>query len=731
MTGISSGTALRVAVVSGRSNPQYAEMLKEYLRRAGVDVCEHDDPHLDGSVVLLSESALDDHVWHEEVGRIGAEQRLVPVLLGPTNPQRLPPVVAAIQWIALDPGAPDRTWAVSLAALSSEPATHALWRTVRDRHEQWERGGRSRRLLMTDASRTRELDEMLQPLIARGAIHRNDPLVTYVAASRRAVTARRLAGAGVVAAVLAITGVFALVALLVIPAARLQGRNNRTAIATMGLRGTDAQPEWSSLVAGALLINGTPDQRTLAREALVHNLSRPWTTDFYDVGRGRSIEAVRPLDRDTSLLVLGVGEATELALYRHGEQRIMWTEPLGGFYWNVEATPDGVDAVVVGGAGIARINLETREVTSLSERRFDHVAISSDGDIGVATWKGRYGTVDLDSGVVNQTGSSVGVLDLVATDDGGLRAVLETEDGYALVDVQSGALVAAAATELPVLVAGAAVPDEAAAVVVGSDRQLHRLDASGLTPTGIGLAPRTLVVRALGHGRVVLGGLSEPNRAVHLPTGATLGPVCRSAIGLQLVRSSRDRSLVACVAPVNNALWTVPSGPVKEDPSVRLSRRLRDEAGGTIVRSSATVDVVAEIEGRGSSYLQDVTEDEIVAVAVAAEGDRVLVATDGREAIVVALEGPHPGRVATWSAPDGSPIAAVGWNDDTPVVRTAAGDLWAANDCPGCGSDEGLVRQLDRRLWRCWSDRQLAWLDESTRDALGVETCGEEYVFLP
>ena len=131
-----------------------------------------------------------------------------------------------------------------------------------------------------------------------------------------------------------------------------------------------------------------------------------------------------------------------------------------------------------------------------------------------------------------------------------------------------------------------------------------------------------------------------------------------------------------------------------------------------------------EIRGRGLNISYQPLNANIAAVAIAPGGGSVLVGDTLGEAAVIDLRAGYAQAVVDWTAPDSSPVTAVGW-DDGPVVTTRSGQSWRLQDCQDCATNAGLMAAFRARFTGCMSARQLAFIGDGTWSRLGLRECAD------
>lgn len=513
-------------------------------------------------------------VWRDLPGVAG--KHLVPVVVEPTEDDLVPDEVRAINWTHWQSANVPASLAAVLVAVSTR---HGMWRTLRQLRLQaydWYVSRRNPALLIQEPPRAQEYQEVLTDLRdsfgGREEVHLLDEYVAMSIAACRAKARgqrrRRVAGA----LVLVLVGIAAAV---LIPIVQSAGRSNRNAIVTSGEETLAREfPEWSALLAADLLIHGTPEQQALARLTLRHSLAAEWSLGVVALGPGYSVEGQLPLTGARSAVVLSYESKVQRSSLIGMDVKtgqFAWRVQLSGEYLYMALTEGDGEVVVGGASGLGvfdlrdhsfrqvRANLIPRRMVLLDSRH----AVVVDEDI-------RVHLVDLDSaGGSRETGRYPTLVDIQATDDGGVRALVRREAGdFALIDAASGAVLAAGSVPEPVAVAGGVALDEVAAYLTGGDHQMWYLTPAGPpTPTGIALIDRTSLIRGARAGKIIFGGDAQRPRVVQLPSGTDVGVVCRETPLVWEIKLSRDGQSVVCTGPRQNSLWRLPSGTPAEVPA--------------------------------------------------------------------------------------------------------------------------------------------------------------------
>jgi hypothetical protein len=720
---------LTVLILHSPFDRAEADALAQFLFRAGIEVASVHDGELtaDAAVALLSPAALADEPWRDAVATTTAA-RIVPVALQDVDASLVPERLRPINWI-LWRNSRVTTFGTILAAIQSNPTRHRLSRQFAAEAEAWERGGRPADLLIGDYHRSSEAVDLLREL-------QNDPLafpsrLTTAFIQQSHQLARRRHRRSIWKRTIALVTVLglALVALRLIPRIRMSRDANGAAIVTLQDRATVSElPEWSGLLSGALLLNGSAAQKNLARQTLRAALSVPWSLGSIDVGAGLSIEAMQPLSHGTRAAVVLQDNRLQSRIgvvdVRRGA--MLWQLPMQGAYWRLDVSLDERRAVVVGTSGVSLIDLTTRRTRRVAAgSNSESVRLARNGQVVVATRDGRILVVSPTDGMTRSVGRFKTVLDLKSTSVGEVRALVQPRAGmYVLIDALTGRRLASATLRPPVIAAGGSYPDKAQAVVVGADHQLWRIGPDREEqPLGIAVPDRTQVVTMLSQDRIVLGGQAERAHVVHLPTRANLGVVCREVNRLVVIQPSPDDETIACLGVQRNAIWSTPSGPTSS-PS-QLSSGMVQVRGKTALQARGSKVRITRQDPEGARVQTgwfQVSQGRVSAVALSPDTTRAVIASRTGAVVVLEIGRSRVEAVATWHSPDGSAGVAVGWAPG-PVIRTHRGLVWKVPDCAGCSTDAGLLARLRERLSGCWKPTQLATIDMPTLRRLGAWAC--------
>lgn len=721
-----------IAVVAVADDAAIDQSLRSFLRAAGLPLA--DDGPADVVVVLISAASVDDPEWLQRVERHRGV-RLVPVRVDGVSSSRAPGHLRPINWVTLDPASPVTAFGTVLAAALSDPEQVRELRNLRAQTEAWVRGDRSADRLIADHQQAVEAHDLMAVLREDGHLDTTGAVGEFVEVSYRHTRKARIRKRRRRFFGLVFGAVMALVVAVTLPRIlKTKGTDFNALVSFADPATARVMPEWMSLQASSLLLRGNAHQRMLARQTLTSLLSVQWSLGGPVLGlgdRSGTLDGLAPLPdgRQAALLVRNVSDGVaSLGLYDIREGEVRWQVRLGPGYADVAAGADGRTVVAVGKKGSAVIDLESRKVRRLAhvEAGYATVRLTRQGDVVVGR-DHQLVVGSLVDGRFHTVGSRYdSLLDVQATTDGGARALVTVAPGrYRLLNALTGAVLASADVDKPLIAAGAVAPDQVYAVFTGADRQLWRLSPGGhLAATGIAVPERTRTAGLLSGGRVIVGGQDRPARVIRLADGGDLGVVCRDVPQLEHLYLSSYGDLLGCWGPYNTNLWQAPAGPRRELPADSDLRTGTSAVGKTVEVRGDGERVLVEPTGR-PGFAMRLFSDDVDAVALSPDGSQLVAATSRGDVAVVSLRmsDGHARVVARWRVPAGVPAVAVGWSGASPLVKARDSSVWQVPSCPGCTTDEGLVARLKERLSGCWTARQLTNVDGGTRRALDVKEC--------
>lgn len=722
-------TPVSAALLFHDSDADRAWQLASLLSGAGVTVLAAGAAASDADavVVFLSATGLGSQEWRARAtAATQTATRLIPVRVGKIDDRRVPERLAELNWIDWQPGNADVTFGYVLAGLFSDPARRDLSRQLSHEAEAWARSGHRDALLIADYRRARRMTAMLRDLEADKLAAPTAVMRQYVQRSLKASRPRyrrrrtRLI-IGIAGAVLAL-----LIAAVVVPAIRLATFNNRESIVTSGdpaiLRDL---PGWSAANAAALLIDGTPAEKALARVTLLRELNRPWELDAlqWRVSPNSSV----PFDHG-KLAIISV--ARGLAIINVNTQRALWTavEPGGPYFLSVDPAGHTAVGLALSGSGAIVVNLDRHTVRHIAgNTEFSDGSQVSYGELGssgmaVVRLPGLHlGELNTATGAVTDLGVYPPIVALAGGTAGRTATALVRQSGgrVDLIAVPSRKVLASL-PDTPSAEGGAISPDGRHAIVEGGDGQFWTIGTGQpATPTGIPVPSILSGVTWATGDRVVIASQDQRGQVYYLPRAEPLGTICAQDPRLYAVIPDASSAVVSCESPGGTTFWQLPPGPAPR----RLPGEVRASSWTTGPVTVTTSGTQIDIRGPGvNSGMFQPLSTGISVVDVADGGKRVVVGDARGEVAVIDVEAGYTAEVVAWNDPDHSPITAVGW-DSGPVATTASGQTWRIADCADCGTDAGLLRAYRARFTGCFTARQLAYMGTSTWQALGLREC--------
>jgi hypothetical protein len=725
-------TQISAALLFHDGDADCARQLASHLSSAGVTVLTERASAGEAAavVVFLSATGLMSREWRAQVAAdMQTATRLIPVSVETIDDTQVPERLAALNWINWQPGNVSVTAGYVLAALFSDPARRDISRQLSHEAEAWMRSGRRDSLLISDYRRARRMSAMLRDLQADTLAAPTAVMQQYVQRSvkvsrpryRRRRTRLVIGVAGTVFALL--------VAAVVVPTIKLASFNNKESVVVSGDQAILRDlPEWSAANAAALLINGTPEEKALARTTLLRAMNQPWELDAlqWQIAPNSSV----PFDHG-KLAVISVDLG--LAIINVNTQRALWTAtaPGGPYFLSVDPTGHTALGLALSNSGAIVINLDRHTLRRIAgNTKFSSASQPAYGELGsdgmaVVRLAGlRLGELNTATGAVTNLGVYPPIVALAGRTPGGpATALVRHNDGRVDLIAVPSRRVLASLPDTPSAEAGAISPDGHRAIVEGGDGQFWTIGAGQpATPTGIPV-PSVLsgVTWATGD-RVIVASADQRGQVYYLPRAEPLGAICTQDDRLYAVMPDPQSAVVSCETPGGTTFWQLPSGP--------LLRRVPGEAKAsswmtgpvTVATSGRQIDIRGP--GVNSGMFQPLSIS-ISVVDVADSGKRVIVGDALGEVAVIDVEVGYTAEVVTWNDPDHSPIVAVGWNGG-PIASTASGQTWRIADCADCGTDAGLLRAFRARFTGCFTARQLAFMGGSTWQALGLRECAAQ-----
>lgn len=722
-------TPISVALLYHHSDADCARQLESLVSSAGVTVLAAGAPAGEAAavVVFLSAAGLASQEWQAQVtADTQTATRLIPVRVGIIDDTRVPERLAALNWITWQPGNVSVTAGYVLAGLFSDPARRDISRQLAHEAEAWLRSGRRDALLISDYRRARRMTAMLRDLQADTLAAPTAVMRQYVQrsvkVSRPKYRRRRVRLVlGIAGTVLAL-----LVAAVAIPTIKLGKFNNKESVVTSGDQAILRDlPEWSAANSAALLIDGTPQEKVLARATLLRAMNQPWELDALQWQTPPN--SAVPFDHG-KLAVVSVGSG--LAIINVNTQRALWTAvtPGGPYFLSVDPAGHTALGLALSHRGAIVIDLDRHTVRRVAENAaFSSPSQPTYGELGsddmavVALPGRRLGTLNTATGALTDLGVYPPVVALAGRSPGGpATALVRRSDGRVdLIAVPSGRVLGAL-PGTPPAEAGAISPGGRRAIVEGGDGQFWTIGTGRpATPAGIPVPSVLSSVTWATGDRVIIASYDQRGQVYYLPRAEPLGTICAQDGRLSLVIPGPDSAVVACESPGGTTFWQLPPGPLLHRVPGEATASSATSGPVTVSRAGAQIDIRGP--GVNSGMFQPLSTGVSV-VDVAEGGKRVIVGDALGELAVIDVETGYTSEVVAWNDPDHSPIKAVGWNGG-PVATTASGQTWRIADCADCGTVAGLLRAYRARFTGCFTARQLAFMSSSTWQALGLREC--------
>lgn len=722
-------TPISAALLFHDSDADRARRLASLVSSAGVTVLTAGASASEaaGVVVFLSAAGLASQEWQAQAtAATQTATRLIPVRVGNIDDIQVPDRLAALNWINWQPDSVNVTAGFVLAGLFSDPARRDISRQLSHEAEAWIRSGCRDALLISDYRRARRMTAMLRDLQADTLAAPTAVMRQYVQRSLKASRPkyrRRRARLviGVAGTVLAL-----LVAAVAVPTIKLGGFNNKESIVTSGDQAVLRDlPEWSAANAAALLIDGTPQEKGLARATLLRAMNQPWELDALQWQTAPNSSA--PFDHGRLAVVsFNLG----LAIINVNTQRALWTAvaPGGPYFLSVDPAGHTAVGLALSHRGAIVINLDRHTLRRIAgNTEFSKAPQLTYGELGndgmaVVRLPGlRLGELNTVTGAITDLGLYPPVIALAGRTPGGpATALVRRSDGHVDLIAISSRRVLASLRGTPSAEAGAISPNGRRAIVEGGDGQFWTIGTGQpATPTGIPVpSVLTSITWATGD-RVIVSSYDQRGQVYYLPRAELLGTICAQDGRLYTVIPDAESAVVSCESPGGTTFWQLPPGPLPHRVPGEAKALSWTTGPVTVTRSGAQIDIRGP--GVNSGMFQPFGTGTSV-VDVADGGKRVVVGDALGELAVIDVEAGYTAEVVTWNDPDHSPVVAVGWHGG-PVASTASGQTWRVADCADCGTDAGLLRAYRDRFTGCFTARQLAFMGGSTWQALGLREC--------
>lgn len=716
-------------------------------------------------VVVLSRALCEDPDMLTTLAAV-RDRRLVPVRAEDVTGLAVPAFLAELNWVLWDTEPAVRNAAL-VTAVHSDVGRYREAKSLEAVAAAWEASGYDPDYLMSDRAAVREA---LARLDERGAgpshigsapsprvrrfLQQSDAATRSLWWKRNRRWAFRAAALiGVIA--IAITGWHTVTA---------QRAANRLAIIML-----HSEPgERGDLVA--LKIAGLIDQQAAARRPvpysavgrLMEAMSANWDDGVLGVGAAAANNAFAWVGAGHMLVADGHG-AVSLVSPADGAftwRRRLSSKPLTG----LAANADGSRLVAVDTDDVAYVvEVPNWHVTATHlPAAAQHVAMSATGSDTVAADLRGGRVVVVERGAIRDVGTFDRVLDLVASPDGRIRALVRGGSSLRIVDAVTGAVDTDTTWEPGRFEVGAIARTGDGIVATGPGGQLWiARDGRGFEPTGFAV-PDVVRTLALTPAGVILAAADAFGGQLMDPRTRSRTRVCATADTIETLYLSADSSRILCAAAGMGVVQTVSVMVANRDAPTRQSTNAGPTArsGGPISQVSIVDDRVVVHTNRGTRNIDadavtggsvkfgaggqtDVSwipgrmlgAGEPAVVAIAPDGGSLAVGMTSGTVNVVDLN--DDGLLALssrWVAPDGQPAAELGWmsGGERLVVSTAADRWWTTTACLGCGRDTAkLLAAVKDRLWMCYPEDAVAMLTAATRRQLGVRDCPAQPAVTP
>lgn len=716
-----SPITLNVALVHAPSDADVASTLAALLAEGGAAVVPVDSsPPPDGIVVLLSKGAFEDHRWLP-AAEVTKDAHLIPVRLGKLDHERVPGYLRELNWIDWNPARPASTLGFVVAGLLSDPSRYRVSRQLAHEAVVWEVSGRRKEHLIGDRRRARRMVKLLRELAA-DPIASLDPLtVAFVAASDRLTRKARIRrwlirGGACVAAVAAISA-----AVTVIPRIEANGRINHAAIVTSGSQVIiDQMPEWSAANSAALVLEGSGSERELGRHTLIQALGHPWEVadaSFLDSVIATSTYAHGK--RGLALTVSPRGSAVAI-IDLQTDSLVKW-RVIPGRFDVLDSEANGRFALVAG-EGAKAMSIHTGKVRTLaSSGEYSGARLLGD-EAALWTSHGALELRNLHSSAITRVGDYEAVLDAGGGAQGGSALVRVAPGDYEIVSLPSGQPRARAHIAGGGVI-GALSPDRRQGAVEGGDGQFWIVGPSGARPTGIAVP---VALTAVGWGtrqRLVVAGESARTRVYYLPRGELLGTVCGNVPDVSQIAVEAPGGMVAC-GGASHSYWELPPSPrptrldaARPTPHRQVSPYGTAKIHGEQVRIWTRGPLGRAVIPRGKPF-----DAQITAAAFDPAAHQLALGSARGGVIVIGLTRRGSRVVVGWNTPDAAAIDSLHWSGGL-TADTASGQAWTVPSCPDCQTETGMLAVAKARFTRCFSARQIEWIDTPAREELGIREC--------
>ena len=508
-----------------------------------------------------------------------------------------------------------------------------------------------------------------------------------------------------------------------IPRIQANGRINHAAIVTTGSQVIlDQMPEWSAANAAALMLEGSGSERELGRQTLIQALNRPW--EVADAFFLDSVIATSTYAHGTRGLALTVAPGgSGVAFIDLHTDSMLKSIVVPGRFDLLDSETNGRFALLAG-EGAKALSIETGKVHTLAPNREFSGARLLGGNAALWTPHGALELRNLQTSVGTRVGDYGAVIDAGSGPQDEGSALVRTGPGnYEIVSLPNGRPRAKAHIADGGDI-GALSPDGRRAVVEGGDGQFWIVGPSGARPTGI---PVPVALTAVAWGtreRLVVASDSMRTPVYYLPRGELLGTVCGNAPEVSQIAAEVPGDMVAC-GDGSRSYWRLPPSPRPAQPTARRPSPHRDVSTYAIATVHGERLGVKTRGPLGQSVAPESQpfDGQITALAFNPAGYELALGSDRGGIIVLGLTRRGSRNVLIWNAPDAAAIDSLHWRRGQLNAISASGQAWTVPGCPDCQTDAGMLATARARFTRCFSNRQIQWIDAPAREELGLREC--------
>lgn len=672
-----------------------------------------DDP--DAAVLMvMSQLALADPVWHEEVAaRSGS--RPIPLAIGPIK--GAPEHLAELNWILFDPQDPVRTAAVVHAALGLDPEGQRLRRSLQSDAATWQLNRQSDQLLILDLKRTKRMASALDSAVGSSAASELE--LEYLRRSEKAARkARNRRIRGVAWRGLAIGLAAALIAGVIVEY-RAASERQSFAVGSLDLG------SWQSPAIRAIKALGpyvdSPERLASVPEPAMQSaelLGLQWPLATAALGWDAYISDAVALE-DAIVTADTAGSLTwwngDIPTDRVGvseEPLVALASPTSAGEFAVASTSALIRIAPSGGV----------DSSAPAPLVASEVALSSDGRLAVLTDGTSVASMETGGQFTEPTAQGQRVLALIPTETEVL--VLGVDDSAITIrDARSGSTIRSwahdLAADLVPLTVGDYDPVSGVGFLAGGRSELVAFgNAPGVELSGLGAATSPDFLDVTPQGWVVVGSAESGVQLLFPEQRTSFGRICDLLDAPTFAAIPADGASITCGDGVQFVSYPLDAlGPVAGDTAL-----IEDsEAGG-----ASAISVELDASGVGLAFGDGRTsrlERPVVAFDVSHLGTFAAITESG--AVYLVEPGPeeaHHAYVGTFEF--GSPVVEMAWLADGDLrFSTAAGTTWVRPSCTGCFDGERLIEEVAARISNCFHSGQLADMPANVVSRFALREC--------